>query len=69
MIKLILTDMDGTLLNDHDEINEEFWTIERQLSNEGVIFAIASGRPYYNLVRKFDRIKDNLLFIVKMDPL
>ena len=63
MIKLILTDMDGTLLNDHDEINEEFWTIERQLSNEGVVFAIASGRPYYNLVRKFDRIKDNLLFI------
>lgn len=63
MIKLIISDMDGTLLNKHDEIDPEFWDIEKRLSKEGVIFSIASGRPYYNLVKKFDQIKDNLLFI------
>lgn len=63
MIKLIISDMDGTLLNKHDEIDPEFWEIEKRLSKDGVIFSIASGRPYYNLVKKFDQIKDNLLFI------
>lgn len=63
MIKLIVTDMDGTLLNSKDEINEEFWEIQKKLSENGVVFAIASGRPYYNLVHRFESIKDNLLFI------
>ncbi|WP_288305170.1 HAD family hydrolase [uncultured Fusobacterium sp.] len=63
MIKLIITDMDGTLLNNYDEIDPEFWEIEKKLSEKGVIFSIASGRPYYNLVKKFEKIKDNLLFI------
>lgn len=27
MIKLIITDMDGTLLNSKNEINDEFWEI------------------------------------------
>lgn len=65
MIKLIVTDMDGTLLNSKGEINLEFWDIERKLSENGVIFAIASGRPYYNLVENFKSIKDNLLFITE----
>ena len=63
MIKLIITDMDGTLLNNHDEIDPEFWDIEKKLSEKGVIFSVASGRPYYNLIKKFEKIKDNLLFI------
>ena len=29
MIKLIVTDMDGTLLNNKSEINEEFWKIQK----------------------------------------
>ena len=29
MIKLIVTDMDGTLLNNKSEINEEFWEIQK----------------------------------------
>lgn len=63
MIKLIITDMDGTLLNSKNEINDEFWQIQDKLSKQDVIFAIASGRPYYNLVERFKNIKDNILFI------
>lgn len=63
MIKLIITDMDGTLLNSKDEINQEFWEIEEKLAKNGTIFAIASGRPHYNLVTRFPKTKDNMLFI------
>ena len=63
MIKLIVTDMDGTLLNNKSEINEEFWEIQKKLAENGVIFAVASGRPYYNLVEKFKSIKNDMLFI------
>lgn len=63
MVKLIITDMDGTLLNSKNEINDEFWEIEKKLAENGVIFAIASGRPYCNLVNRFDKLKDSMLFI------
>lgn len=63
MIKLIVSDMDGTLLNNKDQINTEFWEIQKKLSKNGIIFAIASGRPYYNLVERFKNIKDSILFI------
>ena len=53
MIKLIITDMDGTLLNSKNEINDEFWEIQDKLSKQDIIFAVASGRPYYNLVERF----------------
>lgn len=63
MVKLIITDMDGTLLNSKNEINDEFWEIQKKLSEKGVIFAVASGRPYYNLVERFKNLKDSMLFI------
>ena len=58
MIKLIITDMDGTLLNSKNEINDEFWEIQDKLSKQDVIFAVASGRPIDNLVERFKNIKD-----------
>ena len=42
MIKLIITDMDGTLLNSKNEINDEFWEIQDKLSKQDVIFAVRS---------------------------
>ena len=44
MIKLIASDMDGTLLNDKDEIHEEFYQVFQELKNQNIIFAAASGR-------------------------
>ncbi|MFD2521825.1 HAD family hydrolase [Emticicia soli] len=63
MIKLIVCDMDGTLLNDEKQLNEDFWDLEPKLADKGIKFAIASGRQYYNLVDKFDSIKDKLIFL------
>ena len=65
MIKLIVTDMDGTLLNDEHQIHPDFWDIEKELSNKGIMFSVASGRQFYNLESKFERIKDRMLFFAE----
>lgn len=65
MIKLILSDMDGTLLNDKNEINEEFYPTFEKLLNKKIIFGAASGRQYYNLLDRFDKVKENMLFIAE----
>jgi Cof subfamily protein (haloacid dehalogenase superfamily) len=57
--------MDGTLLNDQHEIHPNFWEIEELLTNKGIMFSIASGRQFYNLESKFDRIKDRMLFFAE----
>ncbi len=65
MIKLIVTDMDGTLLDDNHRINEEFWSIFEELKRRGISFASASGRQYYNLVKNFESIKDEIYFVAE----
>ena len=59
MIKLIASDMDGTLLNDKNEIHEEFYKVFQELKKQNIIFAAASGRQYYNLAKRFEKIKDD----------
>lgn len=63
MIKLIATDLDGTLLDEKSEINPEFYNVFKKLREEGVMFSAASGRQYQNLINKFDDIKDDMMFI------
>ena len=46
MIKLIATDMDGTLLNSRNEIQEGFYEVFNELQEKEIIFAAASGRQY-----------------------
>ena len=57
--------MDGTLLNDKHEIHPDFWEMESLLYKKGILFSVASGRQYYNLESKFDRIKDRMLFFAE----
>lgn len=63
MIKLIATDMDGTLLNDDKVFAPNLFEIIRKLKQENVLFAIASGRQYAGLVKIFDEVKNDILFI------
>ncbi|MCG9973344.1 HAD family hydrolase [Christiangramia crocea] len=65
MIKLIVTDVDGTLLNDNHELHPDFWKIEEHLTKKGILFSIASGRQFYNLESKFERIKDRTMFFAE----
>jgi Cof subfamily protein (haloacid dehalogenase superfamily) len=62
-IRLVVTDLDGTLLDDDREIHDEFWPLADELFARGVRFAPASGRHYYSLRQKFDAIADEVVFI------
>ena len=63
MIKLIATDMDGTLLNSRKELPADFeaWVI----SHPDIKTAIASGRQYYTLYDNFGPVRDSLLYIAE----
>lgn len=65
MIKLIATDMDGTLLNDDNEISKDFYKVFKELRDKDVIFAAASGRQYYNLLKRFEDVADDMMFIAE----
>lgn len=65
MIKLIVADMDGTLLNDEHQLHPDFWEIEKNLSEKNILFAVASGRQYYNLESNFKKISDRMIFFAE----
>ena len=65
-IKLIATDIDGTLIQDstpdlYPEVTEEI----RRLTEEGVIFACASGRQYASIRNVFRDVADRVLYIAE----
>jgi Cof subfamily protein (haloacid dehalogenase superfamily) len=64
-VRLIATDIDGTLLNSRNELSERFYPAFHQLREAGILFAVASGRQFYNLQDLFAPIKDDLLFIAE----
>lgn len=63
MIKLIASDMDGTLLNEMGEIPEAFWALEKTFQEKGIYFCVASGRQYFNLKHLFSCMEENTIFI------
>ena len=64
-IKLIASDMDGTLLDSNGILNPEFFTAFEDLNSEDIMFVAASGRQYYNLLKLFTPIKDKVIFIAE----
>ncbi|MEC4005376.1 HAD family hydrolase [Flavobacterium sp. SUN052] len=64
-IKLIVSDLDGTLLDSNHQLPPDFWQVEQQLRDKNIIFAIATGRQFYNIIQVFDKIKDTTLFLAE----
>jgi len=62
-IKFVAVDMDGTLLNANHELSDEFYPLFDQMKAKGILFAVASGRQYYNLLNRFKPISDDVIFI------
>ena len=65
MIKLIASDMDGTLLDDDDAVHDDFWPLIEALHARGILFCPASGRQYESLLSRFSEIADELVFIAE----
>lgn len=62
MIKLIASDMDGTLLDSNKNINPEFNKILNTLKEKGIIFAAISGRDLASLKYEFKDVKEDIVF-------
>lgn len=65
MIKLIATDMDGTLLDSEGRLNIEIYDIIEKLKSMGIMFAAASGRQLMSLKRKFFPVDDDVIYIAE----
>ena len=64
-IRLIVADMDGTLLDDEKQMHDQFWPLIDELHRRGILFSPASGRQYYTLLREFADIADEMVFIAE----
>ena len=64
MIKMVASDLDGTLLvNGRQSIPEEIFPLIKKLKDMGILFVAASGRQYANMRNLFAPVKDDMAFI------
>ena len=63
MIRLIASDLDGTLLDQRGHLPEGIFDMIRALTARGIHFAAASGRQYGNLRRMFAPVAQDMDFI------
>ena len=65
MIKLVVSDMDGTLLDGTGYVPKEFYDVYTQLKDRDIKFAVASGRQCETLVNNFSNLKDDIAYIAE----
>lgn len=66
MIKLIASDLDGTLLkNGSQELTPRALDLIRRLTDKGIRFVAASGRQYANERHVFRQIRDRISYIAE----
>lgn len=64
-VKLVVTDMDGTLLNSRGEVSAHFYDLFEQLKANNIHFVAASGRQYHSIVRKLSPIVEDITIIAE----
>lgn len=64
-IKLVVSDMDGTLLNSKGEVSNRFFELFKELQKRNITFCAASGRQHNSIVSKLDAIKDEIYVIAE----
>lgn len=65
MIKLIVSDMDGTLLNDDKQIDERIYDLLPKMQAKQIRFVVASGRQYPSLQRDFAEHAKDIVIIAE----
>ena len=64
MIRLIISDIDGTLVKEGSiEINPEYMEVIRQLADQGVAFAAASGRHSSSIDAVFHEVRNRIFYL------
>jgi len=63
-IRLIASDMDGTLLDEDGAVPARFWPLLERILSAGILFSPASGRQYQTLQAVFGD-RDGLVYIAE----
>lgn len=64
-VKLVVTDMDGTLLNNEHQVSQQFFDQFWALKEKGITLVAASGRQHNSIVEKLAPIAANLTVIAE----
>ena len=64
-VKLVVTDMDGTLLNRNHEVSALFFELFKKLKKHNIIFVVATGRPLYSVLDKLNSIEDEIIIVAE----
>ena len=66
MIKLIASDIDGTLVeNSTAVLHPEMFDLILKLKEQGILFCAASGRQYQSIANMFEPVKDDIIFLAE----
>lgn len=66
MIKLIASDIDGTLVeNSTAVLHPEMFELIKKLKQKGILFCAASGRQYQSIANMFEPVKDDIIFLAE----
>lgn len=64
-VKMVVTDMDGTLLNSNHEVSDRFFELFKELKKQNILFVAASGRQYNSILDKLQHIKDDIIIVAE----
>ena len=66
MIRLIASDIDGTLVPDSsDHIDPVYYDLIRDLKDMGVYFCVCSGRQYHSMMKLFSPVAEHIFCITE----
>lgn len=65
MIKLIISDMDGSLLHTDKTMPKGFFELIQKLKQQGILFAAGSGRQLASLQNSFQPVQKDMYFIAE----
>ncbi|WP_018023511.1 Cof-type HAD-IIB family hydrolase [Corynebacterium ulceribovis] len=64
-VRLVVTDMDGSLLDENHQIPDDFWPLLDTFLAQNIAFAPASGRQYATLADQFETVADRIAVIAE----
>ncbi|WP_327672643.1 MULTISPECIES: Cof-type HAD-IIB family hydrolase [unclassified Streptomyces] len=64
-IRLVVSDMDGTLLDAEGRVPQGLWPLLADLRRRGIVFSPASGRQYATLAHLFASADDGMVYIAE----
>lgn len=64
-VKLVVSDMDGTLLNTDNQVSSLFFEQFEELQNRNIHFVAASGRQFQSIQDKLEPIKNKISIIAE----